>query len=353
MTASALTRPELDTLSNPDRSCRDAATDLERIATLQRSPEAGIGSVFEESLRLKTTLDDFESLAAKHPTWHALAVLVHAEHRLWTLNAATPLRHNPFLSHWIEALQRLGNNDRRRSSDSNVTAEGVSAARVELIKTLLRGTRDMSSATPRELYTALTAERHRPAFDIQPYVRMLEEEGIYPALPSPSSPTPASTPASPASQRSDFNNWKLSIPHRLATDPGPALDELTRLPIELPALDFLTTLLTQHTLTDHAIDPAPVITSYIQHALRRVEQMGLPPESGVGAGAADEHVDTGREAQSRAVRLLLLFFKNLMRKGLVGMQVLYFEIQEICVRYVWIREVREFRGWVEEGGGDS
>jgi hypothetical protein len=50
------------------------------------------------------------------------------------------------------------------------------------------------------------------------------------------------------------------------------------------------------------------------------------------------------------VRLLLLFIKNLMRKGLVGIEVLYFEIQEICVRYVWIREVREFRGWVEEGG---
>jgi hypothetical protein len=42
-----------------------------------------------------------------------------------------------------------------------------------------------------------------------------------------------------------------------------------------------------------------------------------------------------------------------MRKGLVGPQVLYFEVQEICVRYVWVREVREFRNWVEGGARDG
>ena len=61
-----------------------------------------------------------------------------------------------------------------------------------------------------------------------------------------------------------------------------------------------------------------------------------------------EMLGHGREAQCRAVKLLLLFVKNLIRKGLVGTDVLYFEIQEICVRYVWIKEVRDFRLWIEE-----
>jgi hypothetical protein len=47
--------------------------------------------------------------------------------------------------------------------------------------------------------------------------------------------------------------------------------------------------------------------------------------------------------------VLLLFIKNLIRKGLVGTEVLYFEIQEICVRYIWIKEVRDFKTWVEQG----
>jgi hypothetical protein len=41
----------------------------------------------------------------------------------------------------------------------------------------------------------------------------------------------------------------------------------------------------------------------------------------------------------------LLFIKSLLRKGLVQMDTLFYEIAEITVRYVWIKEVREFRTW--------
>lgn len=68
----------------------------------------------------------------------------------------------------------------------------------------------------------------------------------------------------------------------------------------------------------------------------------------------DELLD--REAQIRAIKLLVLFIRNLIRKGVVGPEEIFFEIREICVRYIWIREVREFRVWVEEGrdaGGEK
>jgi hypothetical protein len=68
---------------------------------------------------------------------------------------------------------------------------------------------------------------------------------------------------------------------------------------------------------------------------------------------AREELEYGKEAQSRHILLLLLFIKSLIRKGLVELDVLYFEIAEITVRYVWIKEVREFRTWAEEGIGDD
>jgi len=49
------------------------------------------------------------------------------------------------------------------------------------------------------------------------------------------------------------------------------------------------------------------------------------------------------------VKLLVLFVRNLIRKGMVGPEQMFYEIQEICVRYVWVREVREFRAFIEEG----
>ena len=60
-------------------------------------------------------------------------------------------------------------------------------------------------------------------------------------------------------------------------------------------------------------------------------------------------MEYGKEAQSRAVKLLLLFIKNLIVKDLLGTQWFYLEIEEICVRYVWIKEVRDFRTFLEEG----
>ncbi|PVH94461.1 hypothetical protein DM02DRAFT_484216, partial [Periconia macrospinosa] len=343
---------------------------------------------FEESLKLKNTLDGIEEEAGASPSWEALSVIVNCEFRLYFINQDTPLRNNPFLSHWVETIQRLqnqlstaptteyapANTDNERIADRDIWV-----VRLGLIKALLqsRNVAQFTDKSPRQLYKDFVESQQKDSFDLGPYIRMLEEEDIYERTPEPTEPHARDNPATThqnnstsnndaqrprPSKLSDFQQWKKDVLTRLKTSPETATPELTHLPIELSSLDFLTTLLQEQTLQSHNIDPAPIISDYIQHALRLTEQMGESSSAGLASSASaglgattsveDQLVDHGREAQTRAVKLLLLFIRNLIRKDLVGMEAIYFEIQEICVRYVWIREVREFRAFIEgvEGG---
>lgn len=300
---------------------------------------------------------------------------MNCEYKLYVLNQETPLRNNPFLSHWVEAIQRLERaaaKSSKKSSGAELTSNEINVVRVEFIKTLLqsRNALQFARASPRQLYGSFVELGQTAPFYITTYIRMLEEEGIYERTPEPpefqhishDTPVDSSKEKAPARPKlSNFQQWKHDVLDRLQTNPNTAIHELTHLPIELSYLDFLTTLLQERTLQSFSIDPAPVISDYIQHALRLTEQMGQPPSSSSdpsstsnGAISSEEVVDHGREAQARAVKLLLLFVKNLIRKDLVPTEAIYFEIQEICVRYVWVREVREFRSFVEEGlGGEG
>lgn len=148
----------------------------------------------------------------------------------------------------------------------------------------------------------------------------------------------------------------------IEADPANALAMLSHLPIDIPSLDRLTLLLQSGDLAEYGLDRATVTRHYLQHGLRQIESMASSSGSGErglsggrmredGTGPDDGYSGPrGRDAQARAVRLLVLFVRNLVRKALVPPEELYFEIQEICVRFVWIREVREFRAFLEEGG---
>lgn len=362
---SALARIELEYLSDMVRRCADAVKDLDRVSTLR---EDAVGGTFEKSLRVKAMIDTLELQAQKQPSWETLAALISSEYRLWILNVDTPLRLNPFLSHWVEAVLRLEaavNSHSGEPTIGGVSARDAAATRLEMIKRLLGANDVLATATPQQMYDA---RYPGTPFDVRPYVRMLEEEGVY----DPSStPTAASTqpdislieePTKPP-RKLTFEEWKRDFVARIrTTQVWITIEELTHLPIALPTLDFLTTLITDFTLARNKIDYKTVISLYTQHALRLIEYMGQPPEragtpppqTDVGLGTATSVLDHGQEAQSRAIRLLLLFLKNLIRRGLVDVApsedtTLYYEIQEICVRYVWIREVREFRTWIDEG----
>lgn len=222
-------------------------------------------------------------------------------------------------------------------------------------------------------------------FCIEPYIHVLEEEGIYEkaplpqssnsaALPAAKEPAPASesgpdAPCSPSTSASPYD----SLLQRLHTSPADALHTLTRLPITLESLELLNTVLTSDdTCKELGTEPADLVREYLQRSLRRVERAdnarqqpltvpGYPSLPSGSTSAADDEENgldelVDREAQIRAIKLLVLFIRNLIRKGVVGPAEIFFEIREICVRYIWIREAREFRAWVEEGrdaGGEK
>ncbi|CAI6332838.1 unnamed protein product [Periconia digitata] len=379
--AATLTRAEVAFCGDAERACGDVCQSLEKEKGSEAAG-AGLGDLFAESLRLKNTLDAFEEKARTCPSWEILSVLVNCEYRLYLLNQHTPLRNNPFLSHWVESIQRL---EQQLSTDSvithdvattdvGITGRDIWIVRLGLIKAVLqsRNVSYFADKNPKQLYLEYVQLQRRQSFDLRPYIRMLEEEDIYERTPEPPEPQSQDTPgvsttqpendsistANRPSKLSNFQQWKQDILFRLKTEPGVAIPELTHLPIELSSLDFLTTLLQENTLQSCSIDPAPIISDYIQHALRLTEQMGEPSPAALTLSEPeqihthdDQFVDHGREAQTRAVKLLLLFIRNLIRKALVGIEAIYFEIQEICVRYVWIKEVREFRAFIEEGDG--
>ncbi|PSN65865.1 hypothetical protein BS50DRAFT_588667 [Corynespora cassiicola Philippines] len=347
---------EIQRLEDPGKLCGDVVRGLG-------------GSGFEGSLRVKNTVDGIEEIARDAPSWSAFSVLVNCEYRLYEMNRDTPLRNNPFLSHWVEAILRLGQNlapskpqgkRRAKKNGDKITDAEIRRVRVELIKSLLQSGDSLpfASMSPKMLYEKFVELGQTTEFDVAVYIRMLQEEGIYDdgprELDGPSGAhVEASTQqdgeeATSKPRLNDFQQWKKGILSRLETEPEVATQELRHLPVELSYLDFLTTLLQEGTLLALSIDPAPIMSDYIQHALRLAEKMGQPPESSSLNGNSED-IDRGREAQARAVRLLLLFIRNLIRKALLPPEAIYFEIQEICVRYVWIREVREFRAFVEEG----
>ena len=151
-----------------------------------------------------------------------------------------------------------------------------------------------------------------------------------------------------------------------------------RLPPTLPALDLATKVLASATLLpSRGIEPADVAREHLQHALRFVD--GLRPGSsggggdgeapaGSGAGGRaglarlrgeggrdadeDEDDDDGRggggtEGQARAVALLVVYLRNLIASGVLPLDRVWLDVQEVCVRYIWLPQVREFRAWLE------
>ncbi|KAI9868019.1 MAG: hypothetical protein M1813_006764 [Trichoglossum hirsutum] len=154
--------------------------------------------------------------------------------------------------------------------------------------------------------------------------------------------------------------------HQLRADPklSDARQELmtaiTRLPSTIMPMDLITTLLIRGCIED-----VPwVVHGFLANALRAIEYMGsrtaisahtqhleqyyydsspliAPSERG---GIPTQTIERGRAAQAQAIRLLTVFINSLVTKRLMTVQELYFEIEEIGVRYIWIPEARGFLG---------
>jgi hypothetical protein len=135
---------------------------------------------------------------------------------------------------------------------------------------------------------------------------------------------------------------------------------ITRLPSTIMPMDLITTLLIRGCVED-----VPwIVHGFLANALRAIEYMGSHSATSAhtqhleqyyyessplmnpfdGSGMPTQTAERGRAAQAQAIRLLTVFINSLVTKRLMTVQDLYFEIEEIGVRYIWIPEARGFLG---------
>jgi hypothetical protein len=374
MTAT-LTAAEVHAVSDPTKTHEVAIHDLDQIIhSLEADPDP-----FIESLRVKNTLDAYVQRARLEPTVQVLTVILNCEYKLWKVDEKTPLRHKPYLSHWVEALEEINEEvaeeqaDKVTSKDATatLTAEDIRRTRANYIIGLLSKPVSAKASPQTVLENADRDGVSLASFDLMPYMRMLVETEVWDKLPEPrvraveqSAQTSTaiakdniSSGKAQAQKVNSAQSWDEAILRKLKDEPEQAVQELAHLPLELSSLDFLTKLHANHTFEDHGINGQDVSQHFIQHAMRLIEKMEAPPPTsqqeittngttnGVGNGTPIH--EYGKDAQRRAVMILLLFIKSLIAKGFVEAGLLFYELQEICIRYVWIKEVREFRAWAQ------
>lgn len=198
---------------------------------------------------------------------------------------------------------------------------------------------------------------HKRAISQASVGSLLSPALLSPALPAPQDETTTQTKGKapipqlfPITSRSSLD----TIAQALSLDPEETSHALSRLPLDLASLDLLTRLLDSPVLTTHAplLNPKTLTREYIQHCLRILERTGnaFSPSSDSGFDEQADDGPRGREEQIRGVKLLVMFMRCLLGKGRLPVEELRFDIEEICVRYLWVPEVREFRRLI---GGDG
>ncbi|KAI9693609.1 MAG: hypothetical protein M1822_002880 [Bathelium mastoideum] len=308
-------------------------------------------AVFQDSLQLKVKLNELEKQDGQMAGWDLLASFINCEYQLFKTNKVA-LRYNPWLSHWVEVVRSWTGNEAtfQRRPGLTTAAPGLQQilkTRVEFVKVLLSTSNTSETfehSSPLEIFLCL---QDAPAkdFNVDEYVRMLEEEGIYEPAGSTNVAEGSVNRPTEAVQRNNCIN-KDDFSYELERDPVTALNRLNTLPVDLQSLELVNSLLFSGSLDDY--DPPRLIQDYIQHALRYVERIGLEPH-GLQEPSVAVTTRGRKDDQVRAIKLLILFVRNLLARGVINPQSSYFEIQEICVRFIWIKEVRDFRNDLEAG----
>lgn len=127
------------------------------------------------------------------------------------------------------------------------------------------------------------------------------------------------------------------------------LSTLSFLPVVLATLDLLNRIITQSRLLTKD-EASLLLHGFLANAIRSAE--ALAENGGAAAAAGYEDYEAtggvtggvgggGRRAQTRSVTLLCLFITSLLRGGAVEAQDVYYEVQELGVRFVWVKEARE------------
>jgi CCR4-NOT transcription complex subunit 11 len=220
--------------------------------------------------------------------------------------------------------------------------------------------------------------------DVGPFVDMLKAQGMYRA--SHQVPVTPTVPEMDSATAAFFareqiidalNNMRVYPSATMfATWLEYARDEclhfLIRLPVTLKALDFLTKVLTSNVFEamTMGIEAHDIAREYLQHALRKIEILGSRPSTPTSShssgtptsrffrsgtptfgNAATSSDFLDKEEQARTIGLLIVFLRNIIARGVLDLSEAFLDVQEICIRYIWVPQVREFRAWLEEVTG--
>jgi hypothetical protein len=364
-------------------------------------------TAFELSVRLTWLVDKLAALSASSngsaeaqsnaddiPPYIIEVLIV--EYMILKLNSATPLRDHPLLLHWVATADRirgdlLGNRDKLGTPEYGIQ-EIFLKSRLKITYCALKGIEEFAGVdgwlekhigvmTPMQLMNHSVQMEGEPVWlDLSPYAILLDKTGVTLSwelaalLPDPSMQSPEQRLAnveienkpSPARESESTPTRNSSIPtvadieKWITIEPEQTVHFLTRLPLDLPSLNFLTQLASTTILDDAGADTIHICREYIQYCLRSIEKMGMSPgqDGATSSNTSNVSIDPpssefsnepvrGREEQIRDVGWLVMFMKSLIEKGLVPPQELHYEIQEVCVRYIFVKDVREFRAFLE------
>ncbi|QDS76085.1 hypothetical protein FKW77_006143 [Venturia effusa] len=348
-------------------------------------------------------------LSSEEVESHITAAL-NAEYMILQLTFETPLRDHPFLLHWVTAADHirgelLANRDNLGTEEYS-PQEILLRSRLEIIYFALDGLEQykgkkewpaeaLGAMSPLELMEHAVRRKGDPEWlDLTTYAMALEKAGIPMSwelealLPDPAAQSPEvrsvdvdraqdhrdqhyrneygaareTAPASrPTAKASDATKAPTlqQIEHYLRVDPENTRQYLIRQDISLDSLNTLCHLAARdnHALESAGFEKIHVMREYIDYALRTIEAMGQEEHYNESSNTSnvsnDPSSDTsneprrGRDEQERAITLLAMFLKHLVSNDLVRANEIYFEINEFCTRYIFVKEVRAFKDFLE------
>ena len=254
----------------------------------------------------------------------------------------------------------------------------------------------MRTHNPRSMMTNWLENLQENPIDVSPFVDMLKTRAIYDrAAFNPFSSPKADSPGSEAESIANDDQSTVTDATDVSADeyivdlnevvdypdmpkfeawvrvsPEECFHWLVRLPVNLKALDFINKVVTSDIPAKFERKPADLARDFLQHALRKIENMNgsgsdTPrshspllsdsPRSAsrfFPAGSAGD-VHASKEDMIRAIDLLIVFLRNVISRAVLNLDEAFLDVNEICVRYIWLPQVRDFRAWLDEVVGES
>lgn len=350
---------------------------------------------FIRTVNLTTALDQLEKedpAVGELPTHKVLMHCLQSHYQLLLLHPDAELQYHPALAHWVKTVLLWDD------CEPGLPASALRRTVVRYIKQLLT---ELSLAhedapervlRPSSFLRSFDEGAADPKFNVQSYVSVLDKEGIpwrtwykdvlakhvldlglegekwekvedaggsgdwyalnkgaeaepYPQIaPANLSSKSGRQVAAPTTPDEPLTAEKIV---QLSQDESDQAQQiLVNLPIDLASMEIINgVFLSGKTNLDNTV----VACNYIQHGLRKLEDSSSDGSTGTNDSDEPYSPSLDPEEKKRKVKLLVLFIRNLIRRGLVPADSLQYDIQEICVRYAPIKEVRDLKHWFQTG----